>query len=64
MYKNKIKLFYRAAVVFWIVMGIVAIAGGTYWFALLNFFMALVSFELSNKTRNGSKSGSPEEEHD
>ena len=64
MFKNKKKLFYRVAAAAWIVFGILSIAGGSYWYALLMFIMAVVSFLLSNRTGNGSTSESYEEEQE
>ena len=52
MFNNKKKLFFRVAAAAWIVFGILSIVGGTYWYALLMFVMAVVSFILSNSTGN------------
>jgi len=63
MFKNK-KLVYRVVAAGWFVIGILSIAGGTYRIALLMFIMAVLFFLLSNRTENGSKSESSEEEQE
>ncbi|MFC2043318.1 hypothetical protein ACFLUA_04130 [Chloroflexota bacterium] len=63
MFKNK-KLVYRVLAAFWLVIGILSIAGGTYRLGLLTIIFAVVMFLLSKRTGNGSTSESSEEEQE